>query len=174
MQQIFDIPKRERETDVQHHCKANDLRAGFEILERGRIGHVQKLRNTPARLKQSSSDKTIADWGEMRIVFLQYSSDPIVFYDPSSLWRAPPWMNEPPAEDVSKHLVFIPVVTQFQLALDMALSFGTPPGHGHAYFAQDYISPWVEVTAPADWNATDTKRLKAHCDIGYQLGCQNR
>ncbi len=135
---------------------------------------MQKLRNTPARLKQSSSDKTIADWGEMRIVFLQYSSDPIVFYDPSSLWRAPPWMNEPPAEDVSKHLVFIPVVTQFQLALDMALSFGTPPGHGHAYFAQDYISPWVEVTAPADWNATDTKRLKAHCDIGYQLGCQNR
>ncbi|WP_234416720.1 alpha/beta-hydrolase family protein [Ruegeria sp. Alg231-54] len=122
----------------------------------------------------SDASQAIADWGEMRIVFLQYSSDPIVFYDPSSLWRAPPWMNEPPAEDVSKHLVFIPVVTQFQLALDMALSFGTPPGHGHAYFAQDYISPWVEVTAPADWNATDTKRLKAHCDIGYQLGCQNR
>ncbi|WP_254438003.1 alpha/beta-hydrolase family protein [Ruegeria arenilitoris] len=122
----------------------------------------------------SDASQAIADWGEMRIVFLQYSSDPIVFYDPSSLWRAPPWMNEPPAEDVSKHLVFIPVVTQFQLALDMALSFGTPPGHGHAYFAQDYISPWVEVTAPADWTATDTKRLKAHCDIGYQLGCPNR
>ncbi len=122
----------------------------------------------------SDASQAIADWGEMRIVFLQYSSDPIVFYDPSSLWRAPPWMNEPPAEDVSKHLVFIPVVTQFQLALDMALSFGTPPGHGHAYFAQDYISPWVEVTAPEDWTTADTQRLKAHCNIGYQLGCRNR
>jgi uncharacterized membrane protein len=114
-----------------------------------------------------------ADWRKMRIVFLQYSSDPIVFYDPFSLWRAPPWMNDPPAEDVSEHLTFIPIVTQFQLALDMALSFGAPPGHGHAYFAQDYIVPWVEVTAPENWTAEDTERLKAHCDLGFQFGCSN-
>ncbi|MEM9633166.1 MAG: alpha/beta-hydrolase family protein [Pseudomonadota bacterium] len=114
-----------------------------------------------------------ANWSRMRIVFLQYSSDPIVFYDPFSVWRAPPWMNDPPAEDVSEHLTFIPIVTQFQLALDMALSFGAPPGHGHAYFAQDYIAPWVEVTAPEDWTAEDTDRLKAHCDLGFQHGCSN-
>ncbi len=58
VQQIFDIPKRERETDIQHHRKADYLWAGFEILERGRIGHGKKLRNRPARLKPSSSDKT--------------------------------------------------------------------------------------------------------------------
>jgi len=114
-----------------------------------------------------------AEWGQMRIAFLQYSSDPIVFYDPLSLWRAPPWMNDPPAPDVSDHLTFIPIVTQFQLALDMALSFGAPPGHGHAYYAQDYISPWVQVTAPGDWTPADTARLKAHCDLGFQLGCNN-
>ncbi|WP_272858808.1 alpha/beta hydrolase [Paracoccus stylophorae] len=114
-----------------------------------------------------------ADWGDMRIVFLQYSSDPIVFYDPYSLWRAPPWMNEPPAEDASSHMSFMPIVTQFQLALDMALSFGAPPGHGHAYYAQDYIAPWVQVTAPADWTDADTERLKAHCDNGFQMGCTN-
>lgn len=82
-----------------------------------------------------------SDWGAMRIMFLQYSSDPVVFYEPYSLWRAPPWMNDPPAADTSKHLIFMPVVTQFQLALDLALSFGTPPGYGHAYYAQDYIAP---------------------------------
>ncbi|MCA0928794.1 hypothetical protein, partial [Ruegeria profundi] len=38
--------------------QADDLGAGFEILERGGIGHGQKLRNTPAPLKQHSSDKT--------------------------------------------------------------------------------------------------------------------
>ncbi len=114
-----------------------------------------------------------ANWGGMRIVFLQYSSDPIVFYDPLSLWRAPPWMNDPPAPDASEHLTFIPVVTQFQLALDMALAFGAPPGHGHAYYAQDYIEPWVQVTAPEGWTDADTERLKAHCDLGFQNGCSN-
>ncbi|SLN59471.1 hypothetical protein ROG8370_02740 [Roseovarius gaetbuli] len=114
-----------------------------------------------------------AEWGEMRIVFLQYSSDPIVFYDPRSLWRPPPWMNEAPAEDTSAHLRFMPIVTQFQLALDLALAFGTPEGHGHAYYAQDYIAPWVQVTAPDDWTAKDTQRLKVHCDIGLQHGCKN-
>ncbi|NKX45907.1 alpha/beta hydrolase [Roseicyclus persicicus] len=114
-----------------------------------------------------------APWGDMRIVFLQYSSDPVVFYDPASLWRAPPWMREPPAPDMSDHFVFMPVVTQFQLALDMALSFGAPPGFGHAYYARDYIGPWVQVTAPEGWTPADTARLQAHCDRGFQQGCAN-
>ncbi|WP_290748936.1 alpha/beta-hydrolase family protein, partial [Henriciella sp.] len=52
-------------------------------------------------------------------VFLQYASDPIVFFDPGAIWRRPVWMREPPAPDVSPDLSFMPVVTQFQLALDM-------------------------------------------------------
>ncbi len=59
VKQIFDIPKRERETDVQHHRKANDLRAGFEVFERDSFGHCQKLCDHPAPLKQSSSDKAV-------------------------------------------------------------------------------------------------------------------
>jgi len=121
----------------------------------------------------SDASEAAAPWGGMRIVFLQYSSDPVVFYDPASLWRAPPWMRDPPAEDMSEHFVFMPIVTQFQLALDMALSFGAPPGHGHAYYARDYIGPWVQVTDPADWTLEDTERLIAHCDNGFQAGCSN-
>jgi uncharacterized membrane protein len=121
----------------------------------------------------SDATEAPAEWGPMRIVFLQYSSDPVVFYEPASLWRAPPWMRDPPADDMSEHFIFMPIVTQFQLALDMALSFGSPPGHGHAYFAQDYIAPWVETTQPARWGPEDTERLKAHCDNGFQAGCSN-
>ena len=150
--------------------------------------HVQNQRNpgTPWVLPEigdgsliryashtADASEAAAEWGDMRIVFLQYSSDPVVFYDPRSLWRAPPWMRDPPAEDMTEHFIFMPVVTQFQLALDMALSFGAPPGHGHAYFAEDYIGPWVQVTAPPDWTPEDTQRLKAHCNVGYQLGCAN-
>ncbi|WP_025311531.1 alpha/beta hydrolase [Roseicyclus elongatus] len=114
-----------------------------------------------------------ADWGRMRIMFLQYSSDPVVFYEPASLWRAPQWMRDPPAADMSEHFVFMPIVTQFQLALDMALSFGSPPGHGHAYYGPDYVGPWVQVTNPANWTEADTQRLIAHCDNGVQAGCSN-
>ena len=114
-----------------------------------------------------------AEWGSMRIVFLQYSSDPIVFYDPYSLWRAPPWMNDPPAHDVSTRLKFIPIVTQFQLAFDLALAFDAPAGHGHAYYAQDYIAPWAEVTAPENWTREDSRRLKERCNLGVQQGCKN-
>ncbi len=39
MQQIFDIPKREWKSDVQHHRKADDLGTGFEVFEGGRFGH---------------------------------------------------------------------------------------------------------------------------------------
>jgi len=121
----------------------------------------------------ADASEAAAEWGEMRIVFLQYSSDPVVFYDPRSLWRAPPWMRDPPAADMTEHFIFMPVVTQFQLALDIALSFGAPPGHGHAYYARDYIGPWLQVTAPRDWSPEDTARLIAHCNTGFQQGCAN-
>lgn len=121
----------------------------------------------------ADASQSEAEWGSMRIVFLQYSSDPIVFYDPYSIWRAPPWMNDPPADDISTRLRFFPIVTQFQLALDLALAFDTPAGHGHAYFAQDYIAPWAEVTAPESWTKADTKRLKEKCNLGVQQGCRN-
>lgn len=110
-------------------------------------------------------------WGPMRIVFLQYSSDPIVFYEPASLFRAPAWMNEPPGPDVSPDMQFMPVVTQFQLAVDLALANTAPEGHGHAYYAPDYIGPWVAVTAPQDWTADDTRRLIAQCNGGFRMGC---
>jgi uncharacterized membrane protein len=112
-------------------------------------------------------------WGDMRIVFLQYSSDPVVFYDPASLWRAPPWMREPPAADMSDYFVFVPVVTQFQLALDLALSFGAPPGYGHTYYSRDYIGPWVQVTDPEGWTEADTQRLIALCSPKFAEGCVN-
>ena len=58
-------------------------------------------------------------------------------------------------------------------ALDMMMSFGAPAGHGHGYYAADYISPWVEVTNPDTWTRADTERLKAHCDNGLHGGCSN-
>ena len=84
---------------------------------------------------------------------------------------APAWMREPAASDVSPDLMFMPVVTQFQLAVDMALANTAPDGHGHAYYGPDYVGPWVAVTAPENWTSADTARLIAHCDAGFHMGC---
>jgi len=77
----------------------------------------------------------------------------------------------PPAEDASEYRRFYPIVTHFQLAVDILLAFDSPPGHGHAYHAQDYIDPWIEVTAPKGWTAKDTARLKAHCGLSFKQAC---
>ncbi len=53
VQQVFDITKRKRKPDVQHHRQADDLGTGFEVFERGRFDHSQTLRLPPALLKQS-------------------------------------------------------------------------------------------------------------------------
>ena len=129
------------------------------------------------RLARFASHKVDAGgpegWGDMRLVFLQYSSDPIVFYEPASLFRAPEWMKEPAAMDVSPSMRFMPVVTQFQLAVDLALANTAPAGYGHAYYGPDYIGPWVAVTDPENWTEADTERLKLHCGAGFQMGCDH-
>ncbi|MFT4014188.1 MAG: alpha/beta-hydrolase family protein [Paracoccus sp. (in: a-proteobacteria)] len=118
-------------------------------------------------------DRSGREWGRLRILFLQHASDPIVFYNAASLWRAPGWMREPAAPDVSPRLNFTPIVTQLQLAVDMLVSTSTPPGFGHIYDAGEYIDGWVSVTAPEGWTAADTARLKAKCGKGGLIGCDN-
>ncbi|WP_313192657.1 alpha/beta-hydrolase family protein [Shinella zoogloeoides] len=99
-------------------------------------------------------------WGPMRIVYLQYASDPIVFYDPYSLYRQPAWMAVPRGPDVSPDFQWYPVVTFLQLTLDMAMATTTPMGLGHVYAGEHYIDPWIAVTDVTDWSAADIARLK--------------
>jgi hypothetical protein len=53
-QQIFDLPQRERITDLHHHREADHLRRTVEITEG--IAHRRRLRNVPPRLKLICSD----------------------------------------------------------------------------------------------------------------------
>mgnify|MGYP001566248043 CR=1 FL=1 len=56
MQQVFDIPKRKRKSDMPHHRKADNLRAGFEVVKWRAFGHGGTLRNHFTRLKSVLSD----------------------------------------------------------------------------------------------------------------------
>ncbi|MGI6851349.1 alpha/beta hydrolase [Mesorhizobium sp. 1B3] len=101
-----------------------------------------------------------ATWGPIRIVFLQYASDAVTFFDPLSFYRAPAWMAEPRGPDVSPQLTWYPVVTFLQILLDMAMATTTPMGYGHVYAPEHYIDAWVEVLGVTDWPAEEIARLK--------------
>jgi uncharacterized membrane protein len=103
-----------------------------------------------------------ARWGPMRIVYLQYASDPITFFDYRDAFRRPDWMNAPRGRDVSPELRWYPVVTMLQLALDMAVAGGTPMGYGHVFAPEHYVEGWVAVTDPPGWPADGIAQLKQY------------
>lgn len=102
-----------------------------------------------------------ARWGPMRIVYLQYASDPITFFDPRILYRRPEWLEEPRGPDVSKTFRWFPMVTMLQLAVDMMAGTTAPAGYGHLFAPEHYIHAWVHVT-DVKWKPEDVARLKAH------------
>jgi uncharacterized membrane protein len=102
-----------------------------------------------------------APWGPMRFVFLQYGSDPIVFFDWSLAWARPDWLAQDRAPDLSAKMRWVPVVTLFQVGLDMAVALGTL-GYGHDYAARHYVPAWAETLAPEGWTPADEARLIAH------------
>jgi len=103
-----------------------------------------------------------APWGAMRVVYLQYASDPIVLFDYRDAYQSPAWMKAPRGPDVSPDLRWYPVVTMLQLALDMAVATNTPMGFGHVYAPEHYVDAWVAVTDVRDWSAEALTKLKDH------------
>jgi len=102
-------------------------------LPRFRGGSVVRFMN-----QHSGPLEGYGAWNDFRIVFLQYASDPITFFDPSIAWSEPAWMKHPRGPDVSPDLRWFPVVTMLQLAADMMVGTA-PPGFGHEYAPADYI-----------------------------------
>jgi uncharacterized membrane protein len=101
-----------------------------------------------------------APWGPIRLVFLNYGSDPIVQFDTATFWRAPPWLTGARAPDVAPEMRWFPLVTAFQLALDMTIA-NAREGYGHQYAPWDYIDAWAALTDPPRWDADRAARLKA-------------
>jgi uncharacterized membrane protein len=109
-----------------------------------------------------------AAWGPLRIVYLQYASDPVVFFEPSSAFRKPAWMEPPLGPDVSPELRWYPLVSFLQSLFDIALAVVVPTGHGHVYSHADHIEPWISVTQPEGWTDDEISRLRKHLEDSSQ------
>lgn len=101
-----------------------------------------------------------APWGPIRVVYLQYASDAVTFFDPRDLYRPPQWLAAPRGPDVSPELRWFPGVTMLQLALDMTLSMDAPIGFGHVYAPEHYVDAWLQVLDVQDWSAEGIAALK--------------
>lgn len=123
-------------------------------LPRFRDGTIVRFTNQENQLERAAS------WGPMRIVYLQYASDPVTFFETRALWRQPEWMAEPRGPDVSPALRWYPVVTMLQLAVDVVAADQAPAGYGHVYAPEDYVDAWVAVSDPPGWDGEGIARLK--------------
>lgn len=99
-------------------------------------------------------------WHDPRVVYLQHGTDPVVFWNPRLAFSKPDWLSEPRAPDVSRSMVWIPIVTFWQVAADLPFAMDTPPSHGHDYRVI-FVNAWADVAPPPGWTAEDTTRLRA-------------
>jgi uncharacterized membrane protein len=128
------------------------------LVWRPKIGAGETVRFATQKTKEDLAGNA---WSKTRIVYLQYPSDPITFFEPAVAFRPSDWMTTNRAPDVSSTIRWYPIVSFFQLAADMMYSSNVPAGFGHLIAAEHYIDSWVALTDPPEWNDQDTKRLKA-------------
>ena len=108
----------------------------------------------------SHLDPVDPTWKQPRVLYLQYPSDPVVWWTPRLILRRPDWLVEPRGPDVLPQVEWFPIVTFLQLTADLANSIQVPPGHGHNY-AGLVADGWAAVAAPDHWGPEDTARLRA-------------
>jgi uncharacterized membrane protein len=99
-------------------------------------------------------------WTGPRVLILQHPSDPITWWSPSLLFTRPDWLAEPRGRDVLPSMTWIPLVTFWQVTLDMPSADEAPDGHGHRY-TRESVDAWATLLQPADWSAARAARLRA-------------
>ena len=100
-------------------------------------------------------------WEQPRILYVHHPSDPVGNWSWSSIWRKPPWMQEPLGYDITPHVSWFPFVSGLQEVSDLVAGFGAPSGYGHNYDI-DFAAAWAAVVPPEGWTVADTQRLQAH------------
>jgi uncharacterized membrane protein len=122
------------------------------VYKGGRI--VQFTNDVAAGVKPGS-----ARWEGTRVLYLQHPSDPIVWWGPRLLWDRPDWLEEPVGRDVLEAMFWIPLVTFWQVTVDLPLATGVPDGHGHTY-TREFVDGWAAILQPPGWTPDKAEQLR--------------
>jgi uncharacterized membrane protein len=110
--------------------------------------------------EQNGFGRTPGPWGPTRLVYLQHNSDPVVFFAPELAFQQPDWLV--PGQrgpDISPEMGWFPLVTMWQVALDLPGAGNVPWGFGHMYTYRSNLESWVEITQPENWTTEKTDQL---------------
>jgi uncharacterized membrane protein len=100
------------------------------------------------------------NWPFPRVAYLQHATDPITWHSPTLLLERPEWLEVPRGPDISDRMPYLPVLTAWQLTVDMALAETAPLGHGHMY-GPEQAEAWALIAPPTDWTPQQTRKLVA-------------
>jgi uncharacterized membrane protein len=104
-------------------------------------------------------EPTDRPWDDTRVLYVQHPSDPIVWWGADLLLSRPDWLREPRGHDVSDAMRWYPLVTFWQVTIDMPFAVGVPDGHGHRYTTGS-VDAWVTLLGPEGWTEADAERLR--------------
>jgi uncharacterized membrane protein len=99
-------------------------------------------------------------WLAPRVAYLMHPTDPVMWWSPHLLFARPAWLAEPRGRGVSPSMRWYPVVTFWQVSVDLANAASPPQGFGHNYGAE-MLDAWALVLPPPGWTAADTARARA-------------
>ncbi|WP_061960551.1 alpha/beta hydrolase [Demequina flava] len=136
----------------------------YEITEERDVGSPASLpifndgRTVRLADEQGISESNGPLWGDTRVVYLQHGSDPVVFFNQHLAWESPDWLRpDERAPDVSSTMAWYPLVTMWQVLLDLPAAGSVPDGFGHLYTVTANLQAWAETTnSPLEGTALDS------------------
>lgn len=111
------------------------------------------------RFSSHGRDLATAGGRPPRVVYLQHASDPVAWWQPSLLFREPDWLREPRGGDVPSVMRWYPVVTFWQVSVDLTISMNVPTGHGHRY-GSEQVDAWYAMLRPSGWTPGRLAQLR--------------
>jgi uncharacterized membrane protein len=117
-------------------------------------GRTVRFVTSPADLSPAAPG-----WEQPHAVYLQNTSDPIVWWSWALAFHQPDWLRGTSPPGVSAAMHWYPLVTFWQVAADLALATAVPPGHGHTYGMEQGASAWASIIPPPGWTPQRTAAL---------------
>lgn len=101
-------------------------------------------------------------WIPPHVLYVQHATDPVVWWTPDLLFDRPAWLAEPPGKGRHPGMVYMPVLTFFQVTADLGNAIGGSQGYGHLYDHQ-ILDGWAAATGRPGWDDDEFQRFaRAH------------
>lgn len=105
-----------------------------EVMPEYEDGRMVRFANEVSHIRDWYGDDSPGEsWGPTRMLYVQYPSDPVVWWSRELILQEPDWLKEPAGFDRLPAMQWLPVVTFLQVAADLPVSQNVSDGHGHNY-----------------------------------------